>query len=105
MQHEQDPAQHHAVIQPLTPRIPAPPLDLGQQRFDPLPKTVGHDPRRILTLPHADDQPTGTHPYSKIILLGVLGEQATAWQQLCERWGLAPAEEPTTPRMPPDGWK
>jgi|HubBroStandDraft_6_1064221.scaffolds.fasta_scaffold100894_3 uncharacterized protein with PQ loop repeat len=37
IQHEQDPGQHLAVIQPLTPWMISPPRDHGQQRLDPLP--------------------------------------------------------------------
>ncbi|GAA0965541.1 hypothetical protein GCM10009550_65990 [Actinocorallia libanotica] len=52
VQHEQDPAQDFAVVQPVTARMVSAPLDLRQQRLDPLPQPVGNDPRGLLALPH-----------------------------------------------------
>ena len=46
VQHEQDPLQRLPVRQPLATRIAKAPLDLRQQRLDPLPQLVRHDPRR-----------------------------------------------------------
>ncbi|GAA2275561.1 hypothetical protein GCM10010402_34910 [Actinomadura luteofluorescens] len=58
MEDEQDPAQHLAVVQPLTPRVVLAALDLRQQRLDPLPQAVGHDPWGLLALTH----PPTPHP-------------------------------------------
>jgi hypothetical protein len=45
VEHEQDPAQRRPVIQPLTTRMPEPPLNLGQQRLDPFPQAFLYLPR------------------------------------------------------------
>jgi hypothetical protein len=46
VQHEQDPLQRLTVTKTLTTRIARTPLDLRQQRLDPLPQLVRHHPRR-----------------------------------------------------------
>jgi len=45
MQHEQDPLQRLPVRQALPTRVAETTLDLRQQRLDPLPQLVRHDPR------------------------------------------------------------
>jgi hypothetical protein len=53
VQHEQDPAQHLPIRDPLPTRIRRiPRRRLGQQRLDALPQPVRHDPRRLLTTPY-----------------------------------------------------
>src|SRR6266540_1622549 len=46
VQHEQDPLQRLPIRQPLPARIAEAALHLRQQRLDPLPQPVRHDPRR-----------------------------------------------------------
>src|SRR5438270_11978526 len=47
VEHEQDPLQQRLPVrQPLPTRIAIAPLHLRQQRLDPLPQLVRHDPRR-----------------------------------------------------------
>jgi len=75
VEHEQDPAQRLAVIQPPTAGMPEPALDHRQQRLDPLPQAVLDLPRLRPrhTNPQTDD-PTSERDQTtlKIILLGVL---------------------------------
>src|SRR5947208_1644913 len=46
VQHKQDPLQRLPIRQPLTTRVAKASLDLRQQRLDPPPQLVRHDPRR-----------------------------------------------------------
>src|SRR5947209_14879390 len=46
VQHEQDPLQRLPVRQPFAARIAKAPLDPRQQRLDPQPQLVRHDPWR-----------------------------------------------------------
>ena len=62
VQHEQDPAQRLAVIQPPPSRMPEPALGLRQQRLDQLPQAVLDLPRPALR--HASLLPDA-HPSSK----------------------------------------
>src|SRR5690606_16538330 len=52
VKHEQDPAQHPAVVQPLATGVAVAPLHLRQQRLYTLPQPVRDYPRRLLTLAH-----------------------------------------------------
>jgi len=45
MQHEQDPLERSPVVEALATRIPEATLLLRQERLDPLPQRVRHDPR------------------------------------------------------------
>jgi hypothetical protein len=54
VEHKQDPGQDLAVIQALTARVIGTARHDRQQRFDPRPQPIRHDPRRLLPLPHME---------------------------------------------------
>lgn len=55
VEHEEDAAQHLPVGQRLPARVPEPTLLARQERLDPLPRVIRHDPRRST---HASPTPS-----------------------------------------------